>query len=118
MRILQEITEWDNPNQPNHIYHVHSNGRLVAYQPFGKDKVVTFRKPLSFGTGRRKFKLLMKVDDPSKPENAVVVEGSNGAEYMVTMENGRATSCTCPGYKFRRTCKHLAIAESMSKQAA
>ena len=33
------------------------------------------------------------------------VEGSKGQTYIVTAENGKAT-CTCPGYSFRKSCKH------------
>jgi hypothetical protein len=35
-----------------------------------------------------------------------VVEGSKGNTYTVIKEGSRAT-CTCPGYSFRKTCKHL-----------
>lgn len=42
----------------------------------------------------------------SKPVT-VEVPGSKGAVYHVTTyPNGRKT-CTCPGYTFRKTCKHL-----------
>lgn len=36
----------------------------------------------------------------------IVVKGSKGNSYVVTKENGKAT-CTCPGYGFRKTCKHV-----------
>jgi hypothetical protein len=36
------------------------------------------------------------------------VEGSKGNTYTVIKEGSRAT-CTCPGYSFRKTCKHLAM---------
>jgi hypothetical protein len=35
----------------------------------------------------------------------ITVQGSKGNTYIVTKENGKAT-CTCPGYGFRKTCKH------------
>jgi hypothetical protein len=34
------------------------------------------------------------------------VAGSKGNTYVVIKEGSRAT-CTCPGFSFRRTCKHL-----------
>jgi hypothetical protein len=34
------------------------------------------------------------------------VSGSKGAVYTVVKENGKA-HCTCPGFGFRRTCKHI-----------
>lgn len=39
----------------------------------------------------------------------VEVKGSRGGTYQVTItKHGR--SCTCPGYGFRRSCKHIAEA--------
>lgn len=34
------------------------------------------------------------------------VQGSKGNTYIVTKENGKV-SCSCPGYGFRKTCKHI-----------
>lgn len=36
----------------------------------------------------------------------VEVNGSKGAVYIVTKQNSKLT-CTCPGFGFRKTCKHL-----------
>jgi len=36
-------------------------------------------------------------------------QGSKGNTYVVTKE-GSKKSCTCPGFSFRRTCKHLELA--------
>ncbi len=46
---------------------------------------------------------------PPKVERTVTtVAGSKGNTYTVIREGSRA-SCTCPGYSFRKTCKHLAM---------
>lgn len=34
------------------------------------------------------------------------VKGSKGSEYIVTQDRGQY-SCTCPGFGFRRACKHI-----------
>ena len=34
------------------------------------------------------------------------VEGSKGAVYTVTEEQGQRR-CTCPGFQFRKTCRHV-----------
>ena len=34
------------------------------------------------------------------------IAGSKGNEYVVTLDHGRYT-CTCPGFNFRGTCKHV-----------
>jgi hypothetical protein len=43
---------------------------------------------------------------PVKSNREVItVQGSKGNTYTVIKENGKAT-CTCPGFGFRKTCKH------------
>jgi hypothetical protein len=37
--------------------------------------------------------------------NTKVVKGSKGEDYVVTL--GPTMSCTCPGFQFRKTCKHV-----------
>lgn len=39
-------------------------------------------------------------------ETTRIVKGSCGNEYVVRTMNGRST-CTCPGFQFRKTCKHI-----------
>lgn len=44
---------------------------------------------------------------PAKSSREVItVQGSKGQTYVVTKENGKA-ACTCPGYGFRKSCKHV-----------
>lgn len=46
---------------------------------------------------------------PAKVERTEhVVAGSKGNTYTVIKEGSRST-CTCPGYSFRKTCKHLSM---------
>ena len=46
-------------------------------------------------------------DQANDQANEWVVEGSKGAEYKVTLKNGR-WDCTCPARQFRRgECKHI-----------
>lgn len=44
---------------------------------------------------------------PSKTESQTwTVQGSKGKTYTVTLDHGRY-ECTCPGFQFRRSCKHV-----------
>ena len=36
----------------------------------------------------------------------VKIKGSKGDEYIVTVGNGKI-NCTCSGFQFRRSCKHV-----------
>lgn len=47
---------------------------------------------------------LVDVNDDTK---VVTVKGSKGGEYYVTLKSGSAVSCTCPGFTYRHTCRHL-----------
>jgi hypothetical protein len=52
-------------------------------------------------------------DGTQAPQQAInnetktwVVEGSRGSRYTV-IRNKSSWSCTCPGFQFRRSCKHV-----------
>jgi hypothetical protein len=107
IEVLQEITDWGDQSVSNGIYHVNDSGQLVAYQaPEGALK--TFFNPIQqFSKSRRKFKTLDKYSDQSEANlspHITIVKGSKGNEYQVDTEEG---TCSCPGYKFRGTCKHI-----------
>ena len=38
----------------------------------------------------------------------LVVKGSKGEDYVVT-KDGSKVSCTCVGFQYRKTCKHLGM---------
>lgn len=43
---------------------------------------------------------------PTKKETVTkIIKGSKGQEYVVTL--GSKKTCTCPGFTFRHTCKHI-----------
>ena len=48
------------------------------------------------------------VDVPAIPETqrVYVITGSKGSNYTVTVDGNQRT-CTCPGYGFRKDCKHI-----------
>lgn len=106
MKIVREVTKWES-NTPNHIYALNDAGKLIGYQNVLTGSWTTFIKPLMFDQGRRKFEKLpdsypvpQKLHE-EKPTGIVVI-GSKGDKYIV--EDGK---CTCTGFKFRGTCKHL-----------
>ena len=100
--VLQEVTEWGNESVNNGIYHVNGAGQLVAYQPNESTPLKVFKNPLKgFSKSRRKFVKLEQYQE-EVASNVKIVKGSNGKEYYI--EDGK---CTCPGFTFRGTCKHI-----------
>jgi len=39
-------------------------------------------------------------------KRTIKVSGSKGSTYLVTID-GKYKSCTCSGFQFRRSCKHI-----------
>lgn len=104
MEAVREITEWKSDVQPNHVYLL-DGSKMVAYMPWGKGAPFYFKKPMGFDRKGRKFEKLKK--NPFKQvveDTRRKVEGSKGAVYWVDDE---AQTCTCMGFSFRSTCKHL-----------
>lgn len=100
IEILQEVTEWDTPTH-NGVYHIGSDGKMVAYQTDQSSEVKEFSTPKMFNKSRRKF---IKVGEYPEAEdvNVTVVTGSNGNTYII-----RDGKCSCSGFKYRGMCKHI-----------
>lgn len=116
MKYFQEVTEWAD-NIPNHIYYLKDDKSfLVGYIQAGTKKLHKFSKPIQFDVRGRKFvevKGKTESDDiyfakqEQKPiaKETITVEGSKGKKYILEKIAGRYV-CSCPGYQFRRSCKH------------
>lgn len=108
MQALQETTKWASDKTPNHVYLVEGTN-LLAYVRNGTTEPVWFSKPMkNFDRRRRTFRELKGHANPFKTAKAestlVKVAGSKGAVYYVDPEK---RTCTCAGFQFRSTCKHL-----------
>jgi len=97
--ILKEVTDWGTGSVSNGTYYVNDYGYLVAYTP-ANGVYKKFKEPIKqFSKARRKFENVGTVDNGDR---GIAVEGSNGNTYYI--KDGK---CTCPGFKFRGSCKHL-----------
>lgn len=107
MEAVREVTVWKGiTRQPNHDYLLDGD-RVLAYRRWGQGDIIPCSGKVKLDRRGRKFQKL----DPNpfgefgkKKSLAVEVQGSKGASYFVNKEEGR---CTCPGFQFRGTCKHL-----------
>jgi hypothetical protein len=115
MKVLQEITEWATDFElNNNTYFVTDNReKMLAYIKFNHDTVEVFKKPYPFNIRGRKFKEIENIWNYSPPEEVNKfarvwrVTGSKGNEYAVTLED-KLFTCSCSGFKFRNSCRHVA----------
>jgi predicted nucleic acid-binding Zn finger protein len=86
-----------------HTYLLDGNN-LVAYIKVNEQQPFYFKNPIKgFDKRGRKF-VKGNINLFTKKEtHGRIVIGSKGQEYTVTED-----TCTCPGYTYRGTCKHLA----------
>jgi hypothetical protein len=100
---MEAVIETTGPQFPAHTYLLDGNN-LVAYVKVNTQEPFYFKNPIKgFDKRGRKFEPgNIKLFTVKKDTNAHTVIGSKGQTYTVTED-----SCTCPGYTYRGTCKHM-----------
>jgi hypothetical protein len=100
-----ETTQWTDGSKCNHTYLLEGDS-MLAYIPAGKTTAQYFSKPIRISRSGRKFVALATSPfDLIEPDHRLVEHiGSKGTVYYVDPE---AKTCTCPGYTFRGSCKHV-----------
>lgn len=111
MKTLLETTAWADGANVNHVYFMDdSRSKMFAYVKFGEGDPIRFKNPIRIDIRGRKFRDVPNTwnfDIKEEPEGRVwEVRGSKGDIYRVTEVNGNY-SCTCSGFKFRGSCKHI-----------
>jgi hypothetical protein len=105
MEAVVETTVWTDSNSANHTY-LFDGSKMLAYISVGSTTPVYFKNPITIDKRGRKF-------TPVKPNpfklvkeksTIIKVSGSKGNIYSVDTDE---KTCTCPGYQFRGTCKHI-----------
>jgi hypothetical protein len=105
MEALKEITDWGNHKAPNHTYLLDGT-TLVAYIKQGEETPFFFKNGIkNFSKSGRKFiKADKKLFGSTTKSDLIEINGSKGNIYFVDKE---AKTCTCPGFIFRGSCKHI-----------
>ena len=105
---MLETTTWtdDFGDNCNHVYVMNDSlTQALGYVPRGSKILHRFKTPLKLDTRGRTFEDLGSAEPPA-PEQ-ITVQGSKGETYYLTEDEG-VWSCTCPGFRFRGQCRHVA----------
>jgi hypothetical protein len=100
---MEAVIETTGGQFPAHTYLLDGNN-LVAYVKVNELTPFYFKKPIK-GFDRRGRKFIpgnSNLFNTKKASNEHTVVGSSGQVYTVTED-----SCSCPGFTYRGTCKHM-----------
>lgn len=118
MKAFLETTDWQGSEGKNynHVYWMNnSKEKIYAYAKFGNPADVTvFKHPIRIDSRGRKFVQVRNdiygwIDEDEVSEEvgpSWQVKGSKGDVYIVRKDNNQY-NCSCSGFKFRGSCKHI-----------
>lgn len=116
----KETTVWeDGATTINHTYLLEGDS-MIAYMRSQTSVPFYFKTPIRIDRRGRKFELvepnpfeaiaIPQVVVEQAPQDVVEITGSKGTIYYLNKE---AKTCTCPGYTYRGTCKHVKELETV-----
>ncbi len=103
---MEAVIETTGGAFPAHTYLLDGNN-LVAYVKVGEQEPFYFKNPIKgFDKRGRKFDTVPTTPfkQLKKESNVITVQGSKGNVYTVNLDE---KTCTCPGFTFRGSCKHV-----------
>jgi hypothetical protein len=105
MESVREVTMWNDSNNANHTYLL-DGMKMVAYIKVGDTVPFYFKKPITIDKRGRKFVAVKPNPFKLVKEKSTIVKvsGSKGNVYSVDTDE---KTCTCPGFTYRGSCKHI-----------
>jgi hypothetical protein len=107
LRHVQETTKWSDGSTCNHQYLLEGQ-KILAFRPAG-GQVQYLSGAMRINTKGRTFEPIPVRSSPFqkvRKSTTILVQGSKGNQYHL---DPVARTCSCPGFSFRGTCKHLAL---------
>ena len=110
-----ETTEWVDVKGCNHTYYLEGD-KMLAYIRHGTKEPFWFKAPITISRSGRKFQrvdagaferdfgILFQDNTKADPDVVEVAGSKPGVVYYVNKKEG---TCTCPGFTYRGTCKHI-----------
>lgn len=109
----KETTVWeDGKTSINHTYLLEGDS-MIAYMRYGTNVPFYFKTPIRIDRRGRKFEkvepspfenIFSVILPQTVSSNTIEISGSKGARYILDQE---LKTCTCPGFTYRGTCKHV-----------
>jgi hypothetical protein len=105
MEAVVETTVWSDSNTANHTYLLDGT-KMLAYIKVGSTTPFYFKKPITIDKRGRRFTPVKPNPFKAVKEKSTIVKvsGSKGNVYSIDTVD---KTCTCPGYTFRGSCKHI-----------
>ena len=105
MEAVVETTVWNDSNNANHTYLL-DGSKMIAYLKVGSTTPYYFKNPITIDKRGRKFVPVKSNPFKAVKEKSTIVKvsGSKGNIYSIDTVD---KTCTCPGYTFRGSCKHI-----------
>ena len=105
MEAVVETTVWNDSNNANHTYLLDGT-KMLAYIKVGSTTPFYFKNPITIDKRGRKFVPVKSNPFKAVKEKSTIVKvsGSKGNVYSIDTVD---KTCTCPGYTFRGSCKHI-----------
>ena len=87
---------------------------LTTDQPHFPFRRLRMERIVEINGKKSKFSAKSLSTSKDGPERTITIKGSTGSLYQVQIGGSRGPSCSCKGYQFRRSCRHIVEAEKLA----
>jgi len=105
MEAVVETTVWTDSNKANHTYLL-DGSKMIAYISVGSTTPFYFKNPITIDKRGRKFATVNPNPFKAIKEKSTIIKvsGSKGNVYSIDTDE---KTCTCLGFMYRGSCKHI-----------